>query len=627
MAPMWHIQDGQDGRGRRVIADKGFKAGDVVLEDDAAAWCLISDRLSQFCDCCLAPIDHPLRCSACKTACYLDREHQRRAWQAGAHRLECAALRSCAPHVPPTAVRLALRCVLRDWHASSTTAPPASGHRYSEVLGLVHHWEELQDAAKVECAQMGAAAHSLLRAAAPDAASAVSVRDLALLIARFGCNSHTISDDELQPVAVGIFPLGAMVNHSCHPNTVHAFRGGGRIVFRAVRTIQPGEEVTTSYTELAATRWERRAALLEHHLFDIDGPGAAADSSPHTAAPAAAGPATGASGTAVGGRQQQQARVQAVLRCEPQQQPTAEVVLAGSAAHLSVYRCQQTPWRHDERDSWLTAVVLAGGAGAKSDSWGGMWGCRQPVSGASGASAAAACLESFGVEGQLGGVSHSTHAAQGLGSQTAGESERGSGMVAIHSWFPDGFDTHKAAVEQLARRYAAALQLQQGLDGLLASGKAAAAVQQLRDTLQGLSPGGAASGSAAGAAQLVLGPCHVLRMRLLADLHRAALAAEDWSTALATARQLLPLHQQAYQEVWPQPGLLWASVAKLENLSERPSAALAAAQAATRILECTHGSGSAVVRGMQRIEFEASTQQQQQQLRVEADRGEDEEHD
>jgi hypothetical protein len=80
--------------------------------------------------------------------------------------------------------------------------------------------------------------------------------------------------------------------------------------------------------------------------------------------------------------------------------------------------------------------------------------------------------------------------------------------------------------------------------------------------------------------------------------------------------------------VWPQPGLLYASIAKLENLLERPSAALAAAQAATRILECTHGSGSAVVRGMQRIEFEASTQQQQQQqLCVEADRGEDEEHD
>lgn len=33
------------------------------------------------------------------------------------------------------------------------------------------------------------------------------------------------SDDELQPVGVGIFPLGAMVNHDCRPNAVHAFKG------------------------------------------------------------------------------------------------------------------------------------------------------------------------------------------------------------------------------------------------------------------------------------------------------------------------------------------------------------------------------------------------------------------
>jgi hypothetical protein len=32
-------------------------------------------------------------------------------------------------------------------------------------------------------------------------------------------------------VAVGIFPLGAMVNHDCSPNTVHAF-SGSRMLFR-----------------------------------------------------------------------------------------------------------------------------------------------------------------------------------------------------------------------------------------------------------------------------------------------------------------------------------------------------------------------------------------------------------
>lgn len=33
------------------------------------------------------------------------------------------------------------------------------------------------------------------------------------------------SDDDLQPVGVGVFPLGAMANHDCAPNAVHAVVG------------------------------------------------------------------------------------------------------------------------------------------------------------------------------------------------------------------------------------------------------------------------------------------------------------------------------------------------------------------------------------------------------------------
>jgi hypothetical protein len=124
----------------------------------------------------------------------LSRDHQRSAWQAGAHRLECQALRSCAPRVPPTAVRLALRCVLRHWQARQAgDAAGGNPSRFVEVMGLLHHWERMQDEAKLECAQMGAGAHALLQAAAPAAAAAVTARDLAQLLARFGCNSHTIT--------------------------------------------------------------------------------------------------------------------------------------------------------------------------------------------------------------------------------------------------------------------------------------------------------------------------------------------------------------------------------------------------------------------------------------------------
>ena len=42
-------------------------------------------------------------------------------------------------------------------------------------------------------------------------------------------------------MAVGIFPLGAMVNHDCAPNTLHTF-SGSRMLFRWGRT---GESAVT----------------------------------------------------------------------------------------------------------------------------------------------------------------------------------------------------------------------------------------------------------------------------------------------------------------------------------------------------------------------------------------------
>lgn len=68
---------------------------------------------------------------------------------------------------------------------------------------------------------------------------------------------------------VGLYPVGAMLNHSCKPNAMQSFQGR-RIIFRAMQPIAAGQEATISYVELAAIRAERRAALLESYRFDID---------------------------------------------------------------------------------------------------------------------------------------------------------------------------------------------------------------------------------------------------------------------------------------------------------------------------------------------------------------------
>lgn len=133
------------------------------------------------------------------------------------------------------------------------------------------------------------------------------VKEIAYLLARFACNNHTVYNEELHPIGtsqqfcgtllltccslavfafavyrcdipcdmlnldagIGIYPQGAMLNHSCTPNAVQSF-DGKRIVFRAVAPIPAGHEAAIAYVELAALRPERRDMLKRHYCFDID---------------------------------------------------------------------------------------------------------------------------------------------------------------------------------------------------------------------------------------------------------------------------------------------------------------------------------------------------------------------
>jgi hypothetical protein len=72
-----------------------------------------------------------------------------------------------------------------------------------------------------------------------------------------------------QRTGIGIYPQGAMLNHSCNPNTMQCF-DGKRILFRAVMNIPAGTEAAIAYVELAATRPERRHMLKTNYCFDID---------------------------------------------------------------------------------------------------------------------------------------------------------------------------------------------------------------------------------------------------------------------------------------------------------------------------------------------------------------------
>jgi hypothetical protein len=80
------------------------------------------------------------------------------------------------------------------------------------------------------------------------------VRAIAQLLARFSCNNHTICDDELRPLGVGLYPLGALINHACAPNCAQSFRGPV-IVFRCVSAcMQPVCALVLSRNPVAGGR-------------------------------------------------------------------------------------------------------------------------------------------------------------------------------------------------------------------------------------------------------------------------------------------------------------------------------------------------------------------------------------
>ncbi|MEW5297454.1 MAG: hypothetical protein WDW36_000660 [Sanguina aurantia] len=221
--------------------------------------------------------------------------------------------------------------------SSKVKAPELAATYDGDVAPLLHHWSSLSDTRKTEFAQMAvllrhfmtgesetpagpdpdmpqpeaslppdqAAANSSSSAPQPGdtgrtpaaasghppawggglitAAQLPSVREMALLLARFACNNHSICDDELRPIGVGLYPRGSMVNHDCTPNCMQSFSSHGRIAFRTLRALSPGEELCISYVELAATRQERRRLLLETYHWDIDQAASAVVDPPPTA--------------------------------------------------------------------------------------------------------------------------------------------------------------------------------------------------------------------------------------------------------------------------------------------------------------------------------------------------------
>lgn len=93
-------------------------------------------------------------------------------------------------------------------------------------------------------------------------------------VRQFASNSFSLTaPTDLSNLGVSISPLTALFNHSCAPNAVVVFpsfpspSSPRHMHVVAIRAIEPGQEVLTSYVDLALPREARRRELRERYKF------------------------------------------------------------------------------------------------------------------------------------------------------------------------------------------------------------------------------------------------------------------------------------------------------------------------------------------------------------------------
>ena len=243
---------------RKVVASRPLQRGTTILTEAPIVPALLHPKQwSLRCHGCFSkPKIQLLRCSRCQSFWYCTKACQRTDWKI--HKKECTAL-SQQQEGEHTTECLADTLLLARVFRMKQFNPEA----FQTVEDLVFHDEAInhhQDNSSI----------AQLTMALLDDDSEITVRDIETMLARFEANNFGIVDELLFLVGAGIYPAGAMLNHSCHPNCAIRYdtNNNNAMVIRCMVDVAEGEELCHSYIDLASTSIERRETLKHTYGFD-----------------------------------------------------------------------------------------------------------------------------------------------------------------------------------------------------------------------------------------------------------------------------------------------------------------------------------------------------------------------
>jgi len=245
-------------------------------------------RAGDLCNQCFAKARAPnklLCCASCKSAWYCSASCQKTAWELCRHKFECtiagdvAAQCKFMPEIAQQDLRILLRVALIRM-SPGMDAPEAPGGfvpRFEEVLRMPGHEEETEraDPDRMEGNHMlSRLALQLLdsprlrKKKGLEWALLPSLKELTRVLCCLACNDFSIWDELLLPLGLGVFPLGALLNHSCEPNCVLYYAPDSHTqVIRAIRAVPAGEELCHAYIDIAAPTADRRSKLASGYHF------------------------------------------------------------------------------------------------------------------------------------------------------------------------------------------------------------------------------------------------------------------------------------------------------------------------------------------------------------------------
>ncbi|KAJ8292099.1 Histone-lysine N-methyltransferase ASHR1 [Rhodotorula toruloides] len=274
------------GRGRGVVAKEAVSPGTTLLTTTPLVSVLDQRNLRHRCSFCFRSVDDLnspstqgggatklQQCSICHIVQYCYATCQQRDWSI--HKKECKDLQNSAASKarggPPDVV---LRAMSRLLYLRESDK---DGQMWEAVESLESHRIRLPDKEQEDFFRLSVSFASYigqerLKEACPSAAAVLD------LCSRFTSNSFSLtSPADLSNIGVSISPLTALFNHSCRPNAVIVFPSfpsssssspSRYMSVVAIRPIEPGEEVVTSYVDLALTKDMRQKELKERYKFD-----------------------------------------------------------------------------------------------------------------------------------------------------------------------------------------------------------------------------------------------------------------------------------------------------------------------------------------------------------------------